>query len=148
MRRAPPGPCHLRLPALLILALLATSCTGVLNPPIPTPTPVPTIPPTPTPVRPTATPEPPQWVKNHRLTEIWSGPASDRSAISFGRTSNTFCVFRIERAEDDARVYVYNPYSDGRFWIDVEAIGPVQPPAMLRGAKPPDQNCAEAVYEP
>lgn len=131
-----------------LVSVLVTACGGVLNPPIPTPTPLPTIPPTRTPVPPTETPVPEQWVKNHRLTTIWSGPAGDRTAISFGETSHTFCVFRVEHTEDDARIYVYNPYSDGRFWIDVEAVGPVQPPVRLRGPKPPDQNCAEAVYDP
>jgi hypothetical protein len=90
---------------------------------------------------------PEQWVKNHRITEMWSGPAGDRTAISFGRTSSTFCSFRVDKTEDDARIYVYNPYVDGRFWIDVEAVGPVVPPQRLRGPKPPDQNCAEAIYD-
>lgn len=104
------------------------------------------MPPSPTEVPPTATPVPEQWVKNHRVTEMWSGPASDRTAISFGQTSNTFCVFRVDRTEDDARVYVYNPYADGRFWIDAEAVGPVVAPERRPGPKPPGQNCAEAVY--
>ena len=101
-----------------------------------------------------AAPEPaapafaPFWVKNHRVTEMWSGPARDRTSISFGQTSNTFCSFRIDLSDDDARVYVYNPYADGRFWIDAEAVGPVVPPQRLRGPKPPDQNCAEAIYNP
>ena len=97
---------------------------------------------------PTPTPVPAQWVKNHRITEMWSGPASDRSAISFGQTSNTFCSFRVERTEDDARIYVYNPYLDGRFWIDADAVGPVVAPERRPGPKPPDQNCAEAIYGP
>ena len=139
---------RLRAAALLALALslLCSACGGVLNPPIPTTTPLPTLAPPSTPVPPTATPVPEQWVKNHRVTEMWSGPASDRNAISFGRTSSLFCSFRIEHAEDDARLYVYNPYLDGRFWIEAEAVGPVQAPEHRRGPKPPDQNCAEAVY--
>ena len=132
----------------MLLALLCAACTGVLNPPIPTPTPLPTVPPTPTEVVPTPTPVPERWVKNHRITEMWSGPARDRTSISFGQTSNTFCSFRIDLSDDDARVYVYNPYADGRFWIDAEAVGPVVPPQRLRGPKPPDQNCAEAIYNP
>jgi len=98
-------------------------------------------------VPPTATPEPEQWVKNHRLTEMWSGPTSDRGAIIFGRTSNTFCSFRVEHTKDDARIFVYNPYSDDSFWIDVEAVGPVEAPEIRRGRKPPGQNCAEAIYD-
>jgi hypothetical protein len=132
---------------ILLLALLTTACSGVLNPPVPTATPVPTMPPPPTPVPPTATPEPEQWVKNHRLADMWSGPASDRGAISFGRTSSTFCSFRVDRTEDDARIFVYNPYSEGRFWIEADAVGPVQTPERRRGPKPPDQNCADAIYD-
>jgi hypothetical protein len=131
----------------LALSLSATACTGLVNPPAPTATPIPTIPAPPTARPPTATPVSVQWVKNHRLAEMWSGPASDRGAISFGETTSTFCSFRIERDDDDARVYVYNPYSDGRFWIDADAVGPVQPPERRQGPKPPGQNCAEAVYE-
>ena len=111
-------------------------------------TPVPTIPPTPTPIPPTATPVPEQWVKNHRITDMWSGPASDRTSISFGQTSNTFCSFRVDRTADDARIYVYNPYADGRFWIEVDAVGPVVPSERRPGPKPPGQNCAEAIYGP
>jgi hypothetical protein len=129
------------------MVLCSVACGGVLNPPIPTATPIPTVPATPTPVPPTATPEPERWVKNHRITEMWSGPASDRSAISFGQTSSAFCSFRIDRAGDDARLYVYNPYSDGRFWIDADAVGPVVPPERRRGPKPPDQNCDEHLYD-
>ena len=131
----------------MILALFATACGGVLNPPVPTMRPTPTMPPPPTPVPPTPTPKPEQWVKNHRVTEMWSGPASDRGAISFGQTSSTFCSFRIERTEDDARMLVYNPYADGQFWIDADAVGPVPAPERRRGPKPPNQNCAEAIYD-
>jgi hypothetical protein len=131
-----------------LLTVLLSACTGVINPPIPTATPVPTIPPTPTEVLPTATPEPEQWVKNHRITEMWSGPASQPGAIVFGRTSSTFCSFRILGGADDARVLVYNPFSDGELWIEADAVGPVVPPERRRGPKPRDQNCAEAVYDP
>lgn len=137
---------HLRLALLLLIGFVA-GCSGVLNPPVPTSTPLPTVPPLPTAMAPTATPEPEQWVKNHRLTEMWSGPSSDRGAISFGLTSNTFCSFRIEDTEDDARIFVYNPYSDGSFWIDVESVGPVDAPELRRGPKPADQNCSEARYD-
>ena len=133
---------------LLLLTLLCTACGGVLNPPSPPPTRTPTVPPLPTEVPPTATPVPEQWVKNHRIAEMWSGPARDRTSTSFGQTSNTFCSFRVDLAEDDARLYVYNPYTDGRFWIDAEAVGPVVPPERRRGPKPPGQNCAEAIYDP
>ena len=137
----------MRVLVLVLLALLATACGGVLNPPVPTATPVPTAPLPSVPLPPTPEPEPEVWVKNHRLTEMWSGPVSDRGAISFGRTSSTFCVFRIERTEDDARIFVYNPYADDAFWIDAESVGPVEAPELRRGPKPPNQNCADAVYD-
>jgi hypothetical protein len=129
------------------LTVLMSACTGVINPPIPTATPVPTIPPPPTEIPSTAAPEPERWVKNHRITEMWSGPAGRPGAIVFGQTSSTFCSFRVIATADDARMLVYNPYSDGELWIDAEAVGPVVPPEHRRGPKPPDQNCAEAVYD-
>ncbi|MFN8635004.1 MAG: hypothetical protein U0893_14195 [Chloroflexota bacterium] len=131
----------------VLLMLLTTACGGVLNPPPPPTVPPPTVPrPTFTP-EPTATPTPERWVKNHRVTDMWSGPASDRNAISFGKTSSAFCIFRIDEEIDDARVFVYNPHLDGRFWIDASAIGPVEPPAHRAGPKPEGVNCSDALYD-
>ena len=132
--------------AVSLLLLLATGCGGVLNPPRSAPTS------TPRPLRatatvaPTPTPAPERWVKNHRVTDMWSGPASDRASITFGETSSAFCSFRIVREEDDARMLVYNPYLDGQFWIDSDTVGPVQSPERRPGPKPESVNCAEVVY--
>jgi hypothetical protein len=133
---------------LMLLALLTTACGGILNPPVPTPTrtPLPTLPPTSRPA--TATPVPEQWVKNHRVTQMWSGPAGAPGVVSFGPTSTAFCSFRIERQEENARMFVYNPYTDSHFWIDADDVGPVVPPERRPGPKPAGVNCAEIVYEP
>src|SRR6478609_8403580 len=96
--------------ALLLLVLLATACGGVINPPpLPTRPPPPPPRPTYTPL-PTPTPEPEHWVKNHRVTPMWSGPLGQPNTVNFGNTSSAFCVFRIVEEADNARVLVYNPY--------------------------------------
>ena len=140
---------------LALLAVLAAGCESV--PPLPPnpfrTTPVVAVPPTPTvalptPV-PTDTPVPftPYWVKNHRQTEMWSGQVRESGVVSFGTTSDQFCVFRVEQPQRGPRVYVLNPYDGGHFWIDADAVGPVaQEPAHVRGPRPEDQNCADAIY--
>jgi hypothetical protein len=139
-------PALARLTLALLLVVLSAACGGVFRPPPPPVTPPPTTPrPTSTPA-PTATPVPERWVKNHRITDMWSGPARDRGAISFGKTSSAFCVFRIEEEANDARIFVYNPQADGRFWIEADAVGPVEQPTRRAGPKPAGANCAEFLY--
>jgi hypothetical protein len=136
--------CHFML---LALFLLTTACGGVINPPVPPTRPAPPPPrPTSTPV-PTATPEPERWVKNHRITPMWSAPSGAPGAVNFGSTSSTFCSFRVVQEADNARVMVYNPYSDGTFWIDADAVGPVVAPPHRAGQKPVGVNCTEAIYD-
>lgn len=91
------------------------------------------------------------WVKNHRKTGMWSAsgdPGDDgKPAVKFGETSAQFCSFLVMLAQERTRLYVFNPYSNDYFWIDVDAIGPVsEPPERLSSSKPTGQNCAEAVY--
>ena len=90
----------------------------------------------------------PFWVKNHRLTEMWSGAAGQPNVTSFGTTSAQFCSFQVVQPPAGTRLYVLNPYSNNYFWIDADAIGPVpNPPERRPGPKPADQNCTEAIYE-
>lgn len=141
------APLRGRLSVLLVIMALTTACGGVISPP-PTPPPrAPTAPPPTTVPLPTPTPVPDAWVKNHRLTEMWSGPAGLSGVISFGTTSSAFCSFRVVQLGDNARILVYNPYSDGQFWIDADAVGPVEPPEHRAGPKPTGVNCAEIVYD-
>jgi hypothetical protein len=146
-------------PAPLLLLLLVLGACGYL-PPMPqnpfrvtptveeaTPTAVPIALATasPAPTRPTFTPF---WVKNFRPTEMWSGPPGQAGVISFGTTSSQFCSFQVMEPQTSARLHVLNPYSKDYFWIDADAVGPVQEaPQRNAGPKPPDQNCAEAVYD-
>lgn len=106
--------------------------------------------PSPSPVA-SASPTPaftPFWVKNHRLTEMWSGPAGSPGVASFGTTTAQFCSFQVVQPPSGTRLYVYNPYTDNYLWIDAEAVGPVpNPPERRPEARPAGQNCAEAVYE-
>ncbi|MCC7371854.1 MAG: glycoside hydrolase family 99-like domain-containing protein [Chloroflexi bacterium] len=148
--RAHPG--RLRRAALLALALplmlAGAACGGLINPPPPAPTPTTVVPPTPRPRPPTATPEPEVWIKNFRLTKMWSGQEGQPGVISFGETSSTFCSFRIAEPQVGPRIFVYNPYTDSNFWIDGIDVGPVeQPPVRRPGPKPAGVNCTEAIYD-
>jgi hypothetical protein len=132
---------------LPFLVLLTAACGGVLNPPPPPPTPTMFVPSTPRPRPPTATPEPEVWIKNHQITQMWSGQQGESGVISFGETSSTFCSFRIDRPQDGPRIYVYNPQTDSHFWIDGLHVGPIdQLPPQRSGPKPGGVNCTEAVY--
>jgi hypothetical protein len=88
----------------------------------------------------------PVWVKNHRLAEMWSGPADVPGIVSFGTTSRQFCSFQVVLPPEGQRLYVFNPHSRNYFWIDADAVGPVGPPEQRAGPPPAGQNCAEAVY--
>lgn len=155
----PAGACRRRpgtatLAAALVLGLIAGCGLARELPPNPfRTTPVIAVSPTPTavelPPEPTATPIPfrPYWVKNHRVAEMWSGQVRQSGVVSFGETSQQFCVFRVEQPQDGPRLYVLNPYSGGHFWIDADAVGPISAePPRLPGPKPTDENCAEAIY--
>ena len=88
------------------------------------------------------------WVKNHRVTEMWSGPADAPGVSSFGPTSAQFCSFQVVQPPNGPRLYVLNPYSANYLWIDADAVGPVPtPPERRPGPKPPGQNCADAIYD-
>lgn len=79
---------------------------------------------------------------------MWSGPEGDPGVVSFGKTSSAFCLFRVEGDQDNVRLYVYNPYTAGHFWIDSRDTGPVEAAEVRPGPKPPNLNCADAVYDP
>jgi hypothetical protein len=114
---------------------------------LPTSTPMPTAAPPPPVV--VATPDfTPYWVRNHRRTQMWSGRAGPPNVVSFGVTSGQFCVFEVVRQQDNARLYVMNPYDGNFFWIDANDVGPIpEPPERRPGSKPPGANCADALYE-
>lgn len=96
-------------------------------------------------VRPTPVFEP-FWVKNHQVTDMWSGPTEASGVVSFGTTSQQFCSFQVVLPPDGQRLYVFNPYSQNYFWIDAAAVGPAGAPAQVAAPPPPRQNCADAVY--
>lgn len=140
----------------LLLGVLLGGCEAVPGlPPNPfrtTPTLVSDLPATPTPVvvEPTETPVPftPYWVKNHRRAEMWSGQVGAPGVISFGETSDQFCVFQVLLPQEGARVFVLNPFGRGQFWIDADAVGPIsEAPQRGQGPKPEDQNCAGVLYD-
>lgn len=80
------------------------------------------------------------------MAEMWSGPADEPTAVTFGTTSSQLYVFEERDARGD-RLYVFNPYSENYFWIERAAVGPAGTPEMRpRSAKPADQNCADAVF--
>ncbi len=88
------------------------------------------------------------WVKNHRITEMWSGPAAGAGVVSFGATTAQFCSFQVVQPPNGPRLYVLNPHSANYLWIDADAVGPVgNAPERRPGPKPANQNCADVVYE-
>lgn len=89
----------------------------------------------------------PFWVQNHRIAEMWSGPAGAPDVVSFGATSDQFCSFLVARPPDNDRLYVFNPYSQNYFWIDAAAIEPAGLPERRPYPKPANQTCAGVVYE-
>jgi hypothetical protein len=110
------------------------------------------LPPTPTRVVviPTETPAPfkPYWVKNHRETEMWSGQVGQAGVVSFGKTSDQFCLFQVLLPQDGPRVLVLNPFGRGEFWIEVDAVGPIsEEPQHTSSPRPSDQNCAGVIYD-
>jgi hypothetical protein len=114
---------------------------------LPTATPTPT--PTPQPAGPVPTPDfEPFWVSNFRRTQMWSGRPGPPGVVSFGVTSDQFCVFQVVRQQNSSRLYVLNPYDDNYFWIDAEDVGPLDhDPEHRPGPKPTGQNCSDAVYD-
>jgi hypothetical protein len=141
---------------VLLLPVLTAACDSLpalpANPFAATPTvveatpttvPTPTSFPTPSPVPFTA-----YWVKNHRETDMWSGPTGQAGVVSFGKTSRQFCAFQVVRPQEGGRLYVLNPYSKDFFWIDADSVGPVsEAPTRASGPKPPDQNCTDQIYD-
>jgi lipoprotein-anchoring transpeptidase ErfK/SrfK len=67
---------------------------------------------------------PAQWVQNHRVAELWSGP--DQGAEQFGLLRQ-FSFLRVERIAG-SRLYVFNPRSANFAYIDASAVGPSGPP--------------------
>jgi hypothetical protein len=86
----------------------------------------------------------PFWVRNHEITDMWSGPEGQASAMSFGKTSAQFCAFLVVRPQDNARLYVLNPYSNDYMWIDQHSVGPADAPESKPGQRARDQNCSSA----
>jgi len=103
--------------------------------------------PAPTPV-PEEAPEPfePFWVRNHRITELWSGASSGPDTVSFGTTSGQFCAFLVVLPPEGDRLYVLNPYSQDFLWIDAAAVGPSGPPDERPDPRPTDVNCTQDIY--
>jgi hypothetical protein len=87
-----------------------------------------------------------KWVKNHRITEIWSGPGGQSGVTSFGKMSAQFCAFLMSGRSEGGRQYVYTPVSHNYFWIDGDAIGEVPPPPVSTGPRPTDKNCADTDF--
>lgn len=134
-------------PSTLPRVVAATTAT----PQDPDVTPSPAVSESPT-LAPNASPEPPgwalrgQWLKNHRIADMWSGPADQADATSFGQTSAQFCAFQL-RDQRGNRLYVFNPYTENYLWIDKDAVGPVEvPPVRPRSSRPVGQNCSDAIY--
>jgi hypothetical protein len=145
------------VPAIVVVASACGSLPSVPNPFAASATPRPTIAvparmtptprPAPTPV-PEAAPEPfaPFWVRNHRITELWSGASSGPDTVSFGATSGQFCAFLVVLPPAGDRLYVLNPSSQDYLWIDAAAVGPAGPPDERPDPRPTDVNCTQDLH--
>ena len=146
------------VPAVVVVAASACgSLPSVPNPFAASATPRPTLaipaqltptpPPAPTPV-PEVAPAPfdPYWVRNHRITELWSGASVGPGTISFGATSGQFCSFLVVLPPEGDRLYVLNPYSQDYLWIDAADVGPAGPPEQRPDPRPTDVNCTQDIY--
>ena len=70
----------------------------------------------------------PAWVANFDGdVHIFSGPTQD--ALDFGAAAPAFTTFPVVGPQIAARVYVYDPNTQGYGWIDVSGVGPAGPPA-------------------
>ena len=79
---------------------------------------------------------------------MWSGQVGEPDVVSFGVTSDQFCVFQVLLPQAGPRLLVMNPFGRGQFWIDADAVGPVsEEPQRVSSSEPSDQNCAGVVYE-
>ena len=147
----------LAVPAMMFVASACGSLPSVPNPFAASATPRPTVAvpaqvtPTPRPALTTApesAPEPfePFWVRNHRITELWSGASSGPDTASFGATSEQFCSFLVVLPPEGDRLYVLNPYSQDYLWIDAAAVGPAGPPDEHPDPRPTDVNCTQDIY--
>jgi hypothetical protein len=73
-------------------------------------------------------------VRNHEITDVWSGPEGQATAVSFGNTSAQFCAFLAVHPQDNAGLYVLNPHSLGiSEEYQVLAIVPFGYPAQQLG---------------
>lgn len=139
------------VPAIVVVASACGSLPSVPNPFATSATPRPTITPpaqlTPTPA-PEVVPEPFElyWVRNHRITELWSGTSVGPGTISFGATSRQFCSFLLVLPPEGDRLYVLNPYARDYLWIDAADVGPAGPPEQRPDPRHPDVNCAQDIH--
>ena len=156
-RRASVRALLVAVPAIVVVASACGSLPSVPNPFAASATPRPTVAaaaqatptprPAPTPA-PEAAPEPfvPYWVRNHRITELWSGASVGPDTVSFGATSGQFCSFLVVLPPEGDRLYVLNPYSHDYTWIDAADVGPSGPPEQRADPEPPEANCARDIY--
>ena len=94
-----------------------------------------------------ATPTPTRfWVRNHRVTQMWSGP--DSRAVSFAMTSSQWCTFLVVGESQNNRWPVWNPYDRNYFWIDASDVGSTGKPEVTRMARPPNISCSNVEYAP
>lgn len=63
----------------------------------------------------------PYWVQTHTPTSLWSGPTGE--GIIFGPI-RAWSYLRVETPQDGPRLYVWNPLTEGRAYIDALAVGP------------------------
>jgi uncharacterized membrane protein len=82
------------------------------------------------------------WVRNHKLTPLWSRSDDGPEVVSFGETTSQFCAFLVVQPQDRSRLFVFNPASDNYLWLDAAAVGPVGVPTAAANNYTSGENCA------
>ncbi len=88
------------------------------------------------------------WVENHRLTDLWNGPASQPGATSLGTTEAQYCAFQVLDPQTDARLHVFNPARQEEVWVDAQDVGVAAVPERRVGPAPDGVNCTPYAFEP
>lgn len=85
-----------------------------------------------------------QWLSNHAVTELWSGP--DERAIAFTLVPQ-WSLFQPLAAQQGARIPVHyfgnSTAQAGDVWVDAEDLGPIEQPAAVTEPEWPPSIAAE-----
>ncbi|MCC6178683.1 MAG: L,D-transpeptidase family protein [Chloroflexi bacterium] len=74
-----------------------------------------------------------RWVQTFKPADLWSNTGP--TAISFGKV-RPFTYLRVEGEDENGRLYVFNPKTQGYAYVDARNVGPAGPPSLAYLAGP------------